>query len=192
MGTSVAPVARLVRSGVARGHPTTVGAVPVTITTATLDEHDDLFLAFSRIVAAGEGFPQRAPLTRQEFDDYFIEHSSAVCVARDGGSLAGAYYVKPNYVGRAAHIANAGYFVLPPYRGTGVGKALVEHSLREARRLGFDAMVFNLVFESNPARAMYQRLGFKEVGRIPRAVEGEDAVVYWRSLEDIAASERAT
>jgi ribosomal protein S18 acetylase RimI-like enzyme len=46
-------------------------------------------------------------------------------------------------------------------------------------------MIFNLVFESNPARAMYERLGFKEVGRIPAAVEGEDAVIYWRSLTDV-------
>jgi GNAT superfamily N-acetyltransferase len=97
----------------------------------------------------------------------------------------GAYYIRPNFVGRAAHIANAGYFVLAPYRGTGVGTQLVEHSLRAARELGFDALMFNLVFESNPARQMYQRLGFEEVGRIPRAVEGEDALIYWRSLEDI-------
>ena len=47
-------------------------------------------------------------------------------------------------------------------------------------------MQFNLVFESNPARSMYRRLGFEEVGRIPEAVNGEDAVIYWRSLEDIA------
>jgi len=46
-------------------------------------------------------------------------------------------------------------------------------------------MMFNLVFESNPARAMYRRLGFEEVGRIPNAVEGEEAVIYWRSLEDL-------
>ena len=62
---------------------------------------------------------------------------------------------------------------------------MVEHSLRQARRLGFDAMQFNLVFESNPARSMYRKLGFEEVGRIPDAVDGEDAVIYWRSLEDI-------
>ena len=110
-----------------------------------------------------------------------------VAVAKFGGYLIGAYYIKPNFVGRAAHIANAGYFVLAPYRGTGVGRTMVEHSLVEARRLGFDAMQFNLVFESNPARAMYWRLGFTEVGRIPRAVEGEDALIYWRSLEDIDA-----
>ena len=102
-------------------------------------------------------------------------------VSSEGG-LIGAYYIKPNFVGRAAHIANAGYFVLGAYRGTGVGRSLVEHSLVEARRLGFDAMQFNLVFESNPARAMYRQLGFQEIGRVPGAVDGEDAIIYWRSL----------
>ena len=163
-----------------------MGAVPVEIRQAATDDHDELYTAFSHIVGAGEGFPQRPPLTREDFDDYWIRRSVAVSVARFGGYLIGASYIKPNFVGRAAHIANAGYFVLAPYRGTGVGRSLVEHSLHEARRLGFDAMMFNLVFESNPARAMYRRFGFEEVGRIPNAVEGEEAVIYWRSLEDLA------
>jgi len=161
------------------------GGVPVEIRAATVDEHDELFRAFSRIVRAREGFPHLPPLTREDFDNYWVAPSSALFVARFEGSLIGAYYIKPNFVGRAAHIANAGYFVLAPYRSTGVGRTLVEHSLREAWRLGFDAMIFNLVFESNPARSMYERLGFKEVGRIPAAVDGEDAVIYWRSLADV-------
>jgi GNAT superfamily N-acetyltransferase len=164
--------------------------VPVEIGPAALDDHDELYTAFSRIVRAGEGFPQRAPVTREDFDEYWIRHSAVVSVARFGGYLIGASYIKPNFVGRAAHIANAGYFVVAAYRGTGVGRSLVEHSLREARRLGFDAMMFNLVFESNPARAMYHQLGFDEVGRVPSAVEGEDAVIYWRSLEDIVLPDR--
>ena len=169
---------------------TTVGDVPVEIRPAAVDDHDELYTAFSRIVGAREGFPQQPPLTREEFDDYWIRPASAVSVACFGGYLVGASYIKPNYVGRAAHIANAGYFVVGAYRGTGVGRSLVEHSLREARRLGFDAMMFNLVFESNPARAMYHQLGFGEVGRVPSAVEGEDAVIYWRSLEDIVPGDR--
>jgi GNAT superfamily N-acetyltransferase len=163
--------------------------VPVEIREAKEDDLDELFVAFSRIVSAGEGFPQAPPLKREDFDDYWIAHSSLVSVARFGGYLIGGYYIKPNYVGRAAHIANAGYFVLAPYRGTGVGRTLVEHSLQSARRLGFDAMQFNLVFESNDARAMYAKLGFTEVGRIPTAVDGEDALIYWRSLDDIVLRE---
>jgi ribosomal protein S18 acetylase RimI-like enzyme len=162
-----------------------VSAVPVEIRQAASHDHDELYVAFSAIVGAREGFPQQPPLTREDFDEYWIRPASAVSVACSGGYLVGASYIKPNYVGRAAHIANAGYFVVAAHRGTGVGRSLVEHSLREARRLGFDAMMFNLVFESNPARAMYRRLGFDEVGRVPRAVEGEDAVICWRSLEDI-------
>jgi GNAT superfamily N-acetyltransferase len=169
---------------------TTVGAVPVEIRQAAADDHDELYAAFIRIVSAGEGFPQQPPLTREEFDDYWVRPAAAVSVACFGGYLVGASYIKPNDVGRAAHIANAGYFVVAAYRGTGVGRSLVEHSLREARRLGFDAMMFNLVFESNPARSMYEQLGFVEVGRVPSAVEGEDAVIYWRSLEDVVLPDR--
>jgi ribosomal protein S18 acetylase RimI-like enzyme len=158
--------------------------MPVDIRPVRRDDHDDLFEAFERIVATREGFPQDPPLTRSDFNEYWIEHSTAVSIARFDHHVVGAYYIKPNFVGRAAHICNAGYFVLAPYRGTGVGRALVEHSLVEARRLGFDAMQFNLVFESNPARAMYRDMGFLEIGRVPKAVDGEDALIYWRSLED--------
>lgn len=150
---------------------------------ATDSDHDDLFVAFARIVDDKEGFPQAPPLDRAEFDDYWLARSAIVVAAREHGELAGAYYVKPNFVGRAAHIANAGYFVVAEHRGTGIGRALVEHSMIEARRLGFDALLFNLVFESNPARSLYESIGFTVVGRVPSAVDGEDALVYWRQLQ---------
>ena len=146
-------------------------------------DHDELYDAFAQVVAAGEGYPQApGPLSVRDFEDYWLDHKSLVAVARHRGALAGSYYLKPNFPGRAAHIANAGYFVVPGLRGKGIGEALVRHSLVEARRLGFDAMQFNLVFESNPARRLYERLGFQAVGRIPEAVDGEAAIVYWRRL----------
>lgn len=150
---------------------------------ATPADHDELFAAFTEIVVSGDGFPQASPISRAEFDEYWIAHSSSVYVVRIDGRLVGGYYIKPNFVGRAAHIANAGYFVLSAHRGRGLGRALVEHSLGQARRAGFDAMQFNLVFASNPARALYRELGFVEIGCIPDAVDGEDAVIYWCSLE---------
>lgn len=145
-------------------------------------DHDELFGAFARIVEDREGFPQAPPLSRADFDSYWLAPTSVVMVARRRGELAGAYYLKPNFVGRAAHIANAGYFVVARFRGAGLGRMLVLHSLEQAPRLGFDALQFNLVFESNPARRLYEDLGFQVVGRVPRAVEGEDALVYWREV----------
>jgi GNAT superfamily N-acetyltransferase len=150
-------------------------------------EQGALFALFDEIVARGDGFPHAPPLTRVQFDDYWVRPVTMTVVARldDGapGSVAGAYYLKPNSPGRAAHIANAGFLVAPDHRRRGIGRLLVEDSLWRAPLLGFDAMQFNLVFASNPARRLYEDLGFEVVGTIPDAVEGEDALVYWRRLE---------
>ena len=36
--------------------------------------------------------------------------------------------------------------------------------------------------ESNPSRRLYEELGFEAAGRVPEAIKGEDAIVYWRKL----------
>ena len=146
------------------------------------DDIDDLFTIFSAVVAAGEGYPQLPPLSRDAFEAAWVRGVSAVIAARVDGHLAGAYYLKPNFPGRSAHIANAGYVVDARWRGRGIGRLLVEDSIRRAPALGFDAIQFNLVYASNPARALYEELGWREIGRIPRAAENDDAVIYWRSV----------
>lgn len=156
----------------------------VTLGPIRAGEAEDLFAIFADVVASGDGYPHAPPLTREAFDGTWVRPVTAVIVARAGERLAGAYYLKPNFVGRAAHIANAGYVVSAGQRGAGVGRVLVEDSIWRAPLLGFDAVQFNLVFASNRARSLYEELGWLEIGRVPRAVEGEDAVIYWRAVGD--------
>ena len=65
---------------------------------------------------------------------------------------------------------------------------MCEHSLEAARQAGFRAMQFNFVVGTNTrAVALWQRMGFSIVGRLPRAFdhpsEGEiDALVMHRFL----------
>jgi len=146
------------------------------------DEVEPLFTMFGRIVADLEGYPHAPPLTRAVFDSTWVHPVTVVVAARVQGELAGAYYLKPNHAGRAAHIANAGYLVDRAFRGRGIGRALVTDSIARAAAYGFDAIQFNLVFESNPARALYEELGWTEIGRLPDAVAGEDALIYWRAV----------
>jgi len=156
----------------------------VTVGPIRADEVEALFELFARIVGAGEGYPHAPPLTRSAFDATWVDPVTVVVVARagDAGEVIGAYYLKPNSPGRAAHIANAGYLVDAAWRGRAVGRRLVEDSIERAPGLGFDAIQFNLVFESNPARRLYEELGWVQIGRVPRAVEGEDAIIYWREV----------
>jgi ribosomal protein S18 acetylase RimI-like enzyme len=157
---------------------------PCDIHAAGPDEYGDLYRAFAEIVAAGEGFPHDPDLalTYDDFSDFWLDHKSFVGVATLGGRFAGSYHLKPNFVGRGAHIANAGYFVVRESRGHGIGERLVRHSMKQAEALGFDALQFNAVFASNPARRLYERLGFQVIGSIPDAIDGEAIVIYWRRL----------
>lgn len=174
----------------------TSSGLAVVLGPARPEDRAALFDLFAGIVAQLDGFPQAPPLTEGDFEAAWGSGVSAVVVARlrsgaeaadESGpagedTVVGAYSLKPNFPGRAGHIANAGYVVGAPWRRRGIGRALVEDSMEEARRQGFDAMQFNLVFESNPARGLYEQLGFVVTGRVPAAVDGEGAVIYWRSL----------
>ncbi len=151
------------------------------IADATETDRPRLFEIFADAVLRGDGYPESAPLQPDRFAASWVE-PPVVVVARLEGAVVGAYYLKPNFPGRAAHIANAGYVVASAHRGAGIGRRLVEDSIGRARAAGFDAIMFNLVFESNRARSLYERLGWREIGRVPRAVDGEPAVVYWRDV----------
>jgi GNAT superfamily N-acetyltransferase len=149
-------------------------------------ELDALYRLFERVVADKEGYPHAPPLTRDVFDATWVTPVTMAVGARvegpSGIEVVGAYYLRPNFVGRAAHIANAGYVVASAWRRRGIGRLLLEDSVARAPHMGFDAIQFNLVFVSNPARALYEELGWREIGRLPDAVEGEDAVIYWRRV----------
>jgi L-amino acid N-acyltransferase YncA len=86
------------------------------------------------------------------------------------GAALGIYHVSPNHDGPGGHVANGSYMVAASARGMGVGRAMVEHSLRRCAEIGFRAIQFNAVAETNVgAIALYERLGFATVGIVPEA-----------------------
>jgi len=83
-------------------------------------------------------------------------------------STVGTYHLGPNHAGPGSHIANASYMVDASARGHGVGRAMVEHSIRRARALGYRGIQFNAVAATNVhAIKLYRDLGFVTVGTIP-------------------------
>ncbi|CAG8601440.1 7623_t:CDS:2 [Paraglomus occultum] len=132
---------------------------------------------FNEIIEDGNTYPQEFPLNADEFRNLFLSHDAFVAlkdisnedVWRDEHVL-GMFYVKPNYPGRCSHICNAGFVVPRKYRNDGVGKAMARAFVKIAPALGYKASVFNLVFETNIGSIkIWRDLGFKEIGRIPKA-----------------------
>lgn len=141
------------------------------------------------VLRAGETFPHDPAITAAEARLAWVEQSQAVMVAlADDEALVGTYYLRPNAPGLGAHVANAGYVVSEHRRRQGIGSLLCQHSLRQARRLGYRAMQFNLVVSTNTAGIRcWQRNGFAVVGTLPgafhhRQLGDVDALVMVQSL----------
>lgn len=66
----------------------------------------------------------------------------------------------PGYGYVRADVPELSVCVLPGYRGAGVGTGLVEAAVSEARRRSLPALSLS-VEEGNPARRLYERLGFR-------------------------------
>ena len=121
---------------------------------------------------------------------YFWPETARVWIAEVDGEPLGCTYLRPNQTGNGAHVCNAGYCTLPGARGKGIARAMLDHSLAEARRQGYRAMQYNFVVATN-LRAIdtWERAGFRIVGRVPGAfrhpAEGYvDALVMWKDLTD--------
>lgn len=122
---------------------------------------------WNEVVRDGIAFPQEDELDYATGAEFF--GSQTHCgVAVEDGQVLGLYILHPNNVGRCGHIANTSYAVLSQARGKGMGRALVEDSLAQAKAAGFRVMQFNAVVASNSrARHLYEDLGFTQLGTIP-------------------------
>jgi GNAT superfamily N-acetyltransferase len=157
-------------------------------------ESEQVKKLLNTIVMEGKSYPQKQALTDLEFDAYWLLGHAFVVKAVDPSNqslpqqILAAFYIKPNFVGRCSHICNAGFIVQPQMRGQGIGRFMGETMLLVAQSLGFQAVMFNFVFETNiPSIRLWQSLGFQTIGRIPAAVELDrnsyiDALMMYRQL----------
>lgn len=122
------------------------------------------------IFAAGETYAVARDMTRQGALDFWCAPEKRVFVAKSGKDILGSYYLRPNQGGGGVHICNCGYITATAAQGRGVARAMLAHSLNEARAQGYLGMQFNHVVSTNTrAVALWQSAGFEIVGRLPRA-----------------------
>lgn len=166
--------------------------LPVQLTLAGKRDIEPLRALYRIIVEEGTSYPHDRFPDDDDFMDYWFRGKTTVAAYvpdRDRASaMAGAFYLKPNWPGRARQVANAGFIVAPQFRGKGLGWLLGATMLEYARHLEYRSVIFNLVFSENlPARRLWERLGFKELAMIPGAVRKndgtyQDAVIMFQSL----------
>jgi L-amino acid N-acyltransferase YncA len=160
----------------------------IKIRPATDADHDAIWKIFHEIVAAGDTYAFDPKMPREEALAYWFRSGTRTYVAENDERVVGTYILRANQLGPGSHVANAGFMVASDVQGCGVGRAMAEHCLSEARRMGFRAMQFNFVVSTNTlAIRLWQQLGFQVVGTLPGAFRHPqkgyvDVYVMYRSL----------
>jgi L-amino acid N-acyltransferase YncA len=148
------------------------------IRAATEADRDAIWEIFQEVIVTGETYPINPDISRNDALAYWFQPGAHAYVAekqlvpgeKQERQVVGSYTVHSNQSGGGAHVANAAFIVAKEARGWGIGQALGQHCLNQARRLGFRAMQFNFVISTNEtAVKLWQDLGMKIVGTLPGA-----------------------
>ena len=155
---------------------------------ATDDDHIGVWEIMEPVFQAGDTYTIDADISRDDALAYWFDVQKQTFVAEADGQIIGTYYIRANQAGGGAHVCNCGYMTHPAARGQGVARAMLEHSLDLAPRIGYRAMQYNFVVSTNTrAVQTWQRYGFDIVGTLPMAFHhpqmGDvDAYVMYKNL----------
>lgn len=158
---------------------------------ATDRDADAIWHIFRQVVAGRDTYAFAPDTPRDAGVSYWFGPEVTSFVVEVEGTVVGMYKLIANRRGLGGHVSNASFMVDPAAAGQGIGRAMGVHALQEARAQGYDAMQFNFVVSTNRrAVALWQSLGFRIVGTLPRAFHHGtlglvDAYVMHRFLHDI-------
>lgn len=94
---------------------------------------EQIIKIWNSIVEQGETFPQKETLDMTEGLSIFSNQTFTGVAVKDH-RIFGFYILHPNNIGRCSKIANASYGITEAARGQGIGKKLVLHSLKTAKK----------------------------------------------------------
>lgn len=137
---------------------------------ATPEDWPAIWAIFHAVVATGTTYAFAPDMPEAEARQVWTQPPARcyVALAPGTGAVVGTMSIKPNQPGLGNHIANGAFMVARDCARQGIGRALGQAALAEARQLGFTAMQFNFVVSTNTAAvALWQSLGFAIVGTVP-------------------------
>ncbi|MEM9724617.1 MAG: ribosomal protein S18-alanine N-acetyltransferase [Pseudomonadota bacterium] len=149
------------------------------------DIQDDAEAWRAHAALRAEAFPNGAPWSAESIAN-LCKSPAVVCLeARSGAALVGFLLLR--VAGDEAEILTL--CCGAKSRRRGVGRALVEGALREAKNAETKAVFLEVAVGNGAARALYSAAGFENVGRrpgyYPRTDRGaEDALVLRNQLEE--------
>ena len=146
---------------------------------------------FQTVLANGRTYALPDTMTEEEAAILWCTGERTAYIAEDEqGRVIGTFYLRDRMPGPGSHVANGGIMVAHEMRGKGYGLALAKEMLNQAKASGYHAIQFNNVVATNSASlAIWRKLGFVEIGKIPDAFQHKDVglvdtYIFYKRLAD--------
>jgi len=99
-----------------------------------------------------------------------VESGRAVVVIAEADGKAVGQSNARKRRGRLKHTAGLGVFVRKQYRDQGIGSEMMRELENQAGALGIEILYLE-VYGISPAMRLYERLGYREYGRLPGGIK---------------------
>ena len=139
----------------------TVGALSVEIRPACLGDARDLAQLFAAVAEERDGIATEPPVDVEAWVQRFPDYVDGTLVAVAGGEIVGLLSIVATRHG----FGDLGMLVARPYRGRGVGSALVAAAIEKARQDGLHKLSLEVFPHNQAAIALYRKFAFVEEGR---------------------------
>ena len=116
-----------------------------------------------------------AEAQEQRIREYQEAIGSLILVVENEGQLIGTLDFKSNHKLRNRHWGEFGMGIHPDFRGQGLGRLILEELLRWARaNPEVEKVCLGVLHENQVAHQLYLKTGFREEGRLLKAVKLAD------------------
>lgn len=106
-------------------------------------DFDDIWDIFHQVVKKGRTFAFDPKTSKEDCKALWMSPPVHTFVAELNSKILGTYILRKNQPGLGSHVANAAYMVHHDARGQGIGKAMGNHSIKQAKKQGFSAIQFH-------------------------------------------------
>jgi L-amino acid N-acyltransferase YncA len=139
---------------------------------------------FNYFVTASHAALLGEPVAYSFFHQFLkLAHGYPALVVKAGpGPVVGFGFLRPHYIaGSRQKAAQVTYFILPAYTRQGLGTALLDFFVDEARKMSLDLLLASISSRNRESLGFHRKHGFREFARFPKAGRkfGEDYDVLW-------------
>jgi len=136
----------------------------------------DLLEFINLLVVEGADICREKVVTREEEADWLgrrlaaMEKGEVINIAAevDGRVVANSEVTRRG--GIMNHVGLLGIAIKDGYRGIGLGSELMKALIEESRKAGLKVLFLDVFDTNSVAKQLYVKSGFKEAGRIPKAI----------------------